>query len=480
MLLVVLLVTLGLLTALVYLSLPDEPGFPLDDAWIHQVYARNLGTRGEMAFTVGRPSTGSTAPAWTALLSLGYVLNIPPTCWAYLWGTIFAIAAAALAAVLSYRYFGRAEAMLFVASISLIEWHMAWASLSGMEISLFTFLSLFFFYLLDRRSHPVWIGLIAGVSFLVRPEAVLLVTVYGLWLLFRWREERLQILLTGGMFSVVFLLPVVPMLVFNLLHGGRLFPNTVYAKYLQYGHPWSLLKTLNYLSDVLQFFALGPLLLLAPLVVLAVCRVLRGRVCQMIFPLAWIASVVGLYSIALPSLYHHGRYLMPLIPWIVILGIEGMYVAIGRFRGMRLLWKGYKLALLGMVIALWINHASTYGLQVDLLRENHFRNADWLNAHAAADAILATHDIGILGYRTEREIVDLAGLITPEVVPFLHDQKALSRFVQREGADYLVVFAGYHDELIEELDGRLVFVPDSPRLQDLGYAPFEIYWIGSQ
>ena len=155
---------------------------------------------------------------------------------------------------------------------------------------------------------------------------------------------------------------------------------------------------------------------------------------------------------------------MPLIPWIVILGIEGMYVAIGRFRGMRLLWKGYKLALLGMVIALWINHASTYGLQVDLLRENHFRNADWLNAHAAADAILATHDIGILGYRTEREIVDLAGLITPEVVPFLHDQKALSRFVHRKGADYLVVFAGYHDELIDNLDGRLFRQkPDSSR-----------------
>ena len=118
MLLVVLLITLGMLTALVYLGLPDEPGFPLDDAWIHQVYARNLGTRGEMAFAVGQPSTGSTSPTWTALLSLGYLLNIPPTGWAYLWGTIFAIAAAALAAVLSYRYFGRTEAMAAFLTLS--------------------------------------------------------------------------------------------------------------------------------------------------------------------------------------------------------------------------------------------------------------------------------------------------------------------------------------------------------------------------
>ena len=50
------------------------PGFPLDDAWIHMTYARNLGQSGEWAFVPGKPSGGSTAPLWTGLLAVGFAL----------------------------------------------------------------------------------------------------------------------------------------------------------------------------------------------------------------------------------------------------------------------------------------------------------------------------------------------------------------------------------------------------------------------
>src|SRR3972149_1221761 len=46
-------------------------GLPLDDAWIHQTYARNLAERGEWAFVPGEASGGSTAPLWTVLLAGG-------------------------------------------------------------------------------------------------------------------------------------------------------------------------------------------------------------------------------------------------------------------------------------------------------------------------------------------------------------------------------------------------------------------------
>ena len=59
-------------------------GYPLDDAWIHQTYARNLALRGEFAFVSGQPSAGSTAPLWTLLLAPGYWLGLTPFVWT--WG----------------------------------------------------------------------------------------------------------------------------------------------------------------------------------------------------------------------------------------------------------------------------------------------------------------------------------------------------------------------------------------------------------
>ena len=100
------LIVLEAISAAFYLRAANQLGFPLDDAWIHQTYARNLGLHGLMAFSPGIPSTGSTSAGWTAILALGYFLNILFFSWAYLWGCIFAVATAFIAAQLSYRYFG--------------------------------------------------------------------------------------------------------------------------------------------------------------------------------------------------------------------------------------------------------------------------------------------------------------------------------------------------------------------------------------
>ena len=43
-------------------------GFPLDDAWIHQTYARSLAQTGKWEFLPGQSSAGgSTSPLWSML-----------------------------------------------------------------------------------------------------------------------------------------------------------------------------------------------------------------------------------------------------------------------------------------------------------------------------------------------------------------------------------------------------------------------------
>jgi len=53
-------------------------GFPLDDAWVHAVYARSLAEAGLLAFNPGIPAPGITSPLWAALLALLRLLAPDP------------------------------------------------------------------------------------------------------------------------------------------------------------------------------------------------------------------------------------------------------------------------------------------------------------------------------------------------------------------------------------------------------------------
>jgi len=475
--LLVILVILAAISAVVYLGKTPELGFPLDDAWIHQVYARNLGTHGTMSFVANQPSSGSTAPAWSLLLALGYVFKVPPTYWAYFCGSLFAVMSAWLAALINEQYFGWSLRSVLVGVLCLLEWHLAWAALSGMEITLFIFVSLLFFYLLNRDTHSVWMGLLTGLAFLVRPEAFLLVGVYGLSLIIRNRNQWKSNFWKLAAFLFMAVLVVSPVMIFNLRYGGRPFPNTIAAKYIFFGYPWTLAKSINYLVEVARYFLIGPYLLLFPFFIYMLYRVLRKDDPQLVYPFVWIGAFIGMYSITVPVLYHHGRYIMPLIPWIAIIGMEGLNRAVAKFQNLRIFWPVYQIALVAMVAVLWIDQSSTYALQVDLLRENHMKDAQWVMANTDPDAVIATNDIGIIGYMTDRKIVDLQGLVTPDVIPLLLDQRKLAEYTIENNVSYYIVFTEKYQELLQIAHTELVYSPDPARLKVYNLDPFEIHQV---
>ena len=60
---------------------PTGMGLPLDDSWIHLQYARNLAEGNGLSFRQGRLVPGSTAPLWTALVSIAFLLPGPVLLW---------------------------------------------------------------------------------------------------------------------------------------------------------------------------------------------------------------------------------------------------------------------------------------------------------------------------------------------------------------------------------------------------------------
>jgi hypothetical protein len=47
----------------------------------------------------------------------------------------------------------------------------------------------------------------------------------------------------------------------------------------------------------------------------------------------------------------------------------------------------------------------------------------WFAAHSDSDATIAAPDIGAIGYYSHRRVLDLAGLVTPAMVPLLQREQ---------------------------------------------------------
>src|SRR5687768_8676321 len=213
-------------------------GFPLDDSWIHQTYARNLALNGEWAFPAGVPSAASTSPLYTVLLAVGHALRIDVFWWTHTLGAVTLALTAAVAARMGdriasgWRYTGWLSGLAVLAT-----WHLVWAAASGMETLLFSALVLVLMALawreLDTQGTPraaLWRGAIFGVisalTVSTRPEGLLLAGLLGLAVLASQADRRGTALAWAVGAAVGFGLFIMPYLLLNLRLAGGLLPNT--------------------------------------------------------------------------------------------------------------------------------------------------------------------------------------------------------------------------------------------------------------
>jgi hypothetical protein len=99
--------------------------------------------------------------------------------------------------------------------------------------------------------------------------------------------------------------------------------------------------------------------------------------------------------------------------------------------------------------------------------------ARWVAANTPPGSRVAAHDIGALGYFGQRPLIDLAGLITPDVIPFIRDEQRLGQFLDKQQADYLVTFPAWYPRLVE---GREVeYSGDQPYSSQLGGEHMRVY-----
>jgi hypothetical protein len=151
----------------------------------------------------------------------------------------------------------------------------------------------------------------------------------------------------------------------------------------------------------------------------------------------WPLALATAYATALPGAWQYGRYLMPILPPLLAL-LAVRLVALLRASQARALSLAAVLLSLAALLAI-LGASRLYADDVRAIDGYHVAAARWLRAHTPPDALIATHDIGAIGYFSQRRVVDFAGLADPELIPVLGNQTALEAALRQRRVAYVVM-----------------------------------------
>lgn len=470
---------IGIVTGAIFVAyllaqsrLDASPGLPLDDSWIHLTFARNLVRGWGFAFNQGQPVAGSTAPLWTLLLALLHlVLAGPPSVIlaAKVLSALFMAGAGVYAGLIALRLTDSRWPVLAAGLAVVTFCHFGWAMVSGMEVCLSVFLGLAaaYYYL---KQETGWRGLVPwllfGLAVYARPEnlalgGLALIDTVVRRLFFRQKPAFWRSL-------GVWILMLLPWFGYSLAFNHTLFPQTYFAKagagslfaalaaadssrlvFLLFKSPWLYLR-----EFAVYLWRANPVLaFMVPVGITALVFSLRRRkdTGSLFVPLVavFFVPIAGAVAPYIGPGFQHGRYIGTATALALVLAaVAGFWlVKLLRPRLLRYvlavgisglaLWN---VVLTGRACALWTagSTATINRIQVAL--------GQGLATHTSEGAVVACEDVGAIGFFSNRQVVDLMGLVTPDVLPFLRRQNQWGQghqaYLEAARPDYIVVFPG--------------------------------------
>ena len=399
-------------------------GMILEDALITFRYAENLAAGNGFAFNPGEPVLGTTTPLLTGLLAAVAWLFGP----AAIPAAAFAISCAAgLAAGACLWWLLRHwQVSRSLAALALCTWALhpstLWTIAGGMETPLVV-LFMLAGTVAAARGQAVRAGVACALLVLTRVDGLVFAGLLALLLL--WRDPRTA--LRGGAVAVVL---VLPWLAYAMLTFGSPVPHSVLAKAVigQQRDPYSLTdpRALSSWLDWAASYWAAILLLWRP-AGLALAALGAGWVAARRDLRESPALVVVAASALVPLFFYLAHaprfewYLVPVVWTSIVLGAFGLQVladALTRRWDFAVQGTGWMLATVVATGLAW--HGIGTAWTGRLLQENEdaARRAvgEWLRKHTAPDSSVAMEAIGYQGTHARRRIIDLAGLVSPEVV----------------------------------------------------------------
>jgi hypothetical protein len=244
--------------------------------------------------------------------------------------------------------------------------------------------------------------------------------------------------------------------VFNYFLSGSILPNTYSAK-LEYYHGND--RALFLENEIIKYFTQSEFSLFWIPFIIGVLGIMRSIFKKernnFLVLFLFIIGLIGIYYIKLPFAHRFGRYLMPVIPFYIIIAVSGIKIFFDfisvKFKSAGIpnfLFIIYLIAACGVLINGNIKEVKEYTFFCKYHNDRHVAVGKWLKANTNESAVIATHDIGAIAFYSERKIIDMAGLITPELIDQINKplySEYLNNYLSIHKADYLVTLRNWFE-----------------------------------
>ncbi len=465
-----------------------QVGFPLDDAYIHLQFARNLFEDGQMAFNRGVPSSGCTAPLYPVLLAGVYALVRDWYLASAVLGGLCGVATAWVVYALLHAWTGRRNLARAGGLLAVLINPTVLGAYSGMETPVYTLLLLvgLWWYAAPRRR--VWATVALALCVWVRPEFVILLPLVALErAVAAYRAPRRRLVRFAADFwphACIWALVLAAYCAYHWHQDRHLLPTTFGAKAVALGGlPIAYFNGLpaaiarGGVVRVLLALTVWPLLLLlsvgiglalncAPLAfglreaALAAWRdtspSAAGRRLALIVFLAY-PPARALVDPGTLFWYQFQRYYAHLSFVLIVLVLAAVPVTGALVCRPFWNWTGVPLPVQLRRALAWACPALVIRLAFAVVAVSNINTmqvhlGEWVRDHTAPGELVATNDIGAIAFISRRPVLDTVGLVEPQLVShYLHGGNLLDYLRQRNPA-YVILFPNWYTELTQRTD----------------------------
>ena len=457
---------------------------PLDDVWIHQVYARSIASGHPFQYNQGESETGSTSPLWAIILAPIHLFGLPVIPTSKFLCILFTAVTCTIAYFVAVHLGERIAGYIFAFSFTLLP-YFTFSAVSGTEVPLFVFL-IFLSTLLFLKKKLFLAGAISGFSILARPEGYILLFLFLLALIIDAlknhigvEKSTIRILKDVAKFLLPSILVNALWIIFCFSVTGKPLPMTFYGKAEWYG-----ILNFDQLSKISSLIFVQPFIgtsfdstILKGIGVLIGLYIFTIGIRQLKV-LGWSYLIVlGFFgpiylytlSIELPlgmpigadqansvQNFYFARYLLPGIALLYFVCIIGFNVILRKRTR-----TGFIIIVLIVCLAtpslVWQHYQlrNVYALNCQNIEELQVRAARWIAGNIPNNATIAVSDAGAMRYFGNHRIIDLVGLNTHRIMPFKNainrisinppeNESSLEQFWAEEHPEYLAVTNGWH------------------------------------